>query len=82
MRVPNRFCGIRIPASYLKPGNRDSVWWTGRRIGERLGRDCKYDERDTRFGNFTRRESGNIAQKNGDLGSPLIKFTRKIKLSS
>ena len=44
-------------------------------------RDCRY-ERDTRFEDFTKRDSGNIAFKKRDPGSPVTKCTKKIKLSS
>ena len=39
-------------------------------------RDCRY-ERDTGFGNFNKRVSGNIAFKNRDRGSPVTKCTKK-----
>ena len=44
-------------------------------------RDCRY-ERDAGFGNFTKRDSENIAFKNRDRGSPVTKCTKKIRLSS
>jgi len=59
MRVPNRFFGIRDLA-YFKAGIRD--------FEEKGGRDCNYD-RDTGFGDFNRRESGNVALKKPRFGN-------------
>ena len=44
-------------------------------------RDCRY-ERGTGFGNFNKRDSGNIAFKNRDRGNPVTIAIKKIKLSS
>ena len=74
LRVPNRFSGSGI---WLILSSGFGIF------GEKGSeiRDYRY-ERDTGFGNFAKRDSGNIALKNRDQGSPLTKCTNKIKLSS
>ena len=66
MRVPNRFFGIRDLA-YFKAGIRDFEGNWGTRFGNEI-RDCNYD-RDTGFGDFNKRESGNVASKKPRLGN-------------
>ena len=39
-------------------------------------RDCRY-ERDTGFGNFTKRDSGNVAFRNRYPGSPMTKMYKE-----
>ena len=43
-------------------------------------RDCNY-ERDARFGDFTRRDSGSCSLKNRDPGGPVMKMQNKTQLS-
>ena len=43
-------------------------------------RDCNY-ERDARFGDFTRRDSGSCSLKNRDPGGPVMKMQNKTHLS-
>ena len=74
LRVPNRFSGSGI-WHILRPGF--GIFG----VKESEIRDCRY-ERDTRFEDFTKRDSGNIALKKRDPGSPVTKCTKKIKLSS
>ena len=58
-RVPNRFFRIRDLA-YFKAGIRD---FKGKGGGGGEIRDCNDYGRDTEFGNFNKRQSGNVALK-------------------
>ena len=66
-RVPNRFFGIRDLFFFLKPGIRDLE-----KIGSEI-RDCNF-ERDTGFGNLTKRDSRNVILKSRDPGNPWTKM--------
>ena len=61
LRVPNRFSVI-LDLAYLN-GPGFGIWGKG---GARR-------EWDTGFGNLTKRDSGNSALQNRDLGSPVTK---------
>ena len=60
------FFGIRDLA-FLKPGIRDFG-----KLGSEI-RDCNF-ERDTGFGNLTKRDSGNVILKSRDPGNPWSKM--------
>ena len=66
LRVPNRFFGIRDLAF------RSLGFGILEKMRSEI-RDCNF-ERDTGFGNLTKRDSGNIILKSRDPGNPWTKM--------